>query len=353
MTKPIPSSTTNFSFTAIPKEKSTNSCSITAKIRHFLSDPNDAPPYGYQDNKITGIGFWLMQGARFSISMYDRGANPASCLEKTVQKSAAVFFALLTLPFTLVGALMKGIGSRCPHKVLNLTSEQIRKTPAHKIDQIYDLLQIVNALLREHRIDYAMDGGTLLGAIRHKGIIEWDDDADVVVMHRDKERLLTLTPRLKEKGIVVQDGGLEALKLTFDAATLKQRYGVPEKEAANLDIFFMEEEADGKIRPKADFYKHQFPKEFFSREELQQLCEYPFGPPEKGLVLKGPAQPMRYLTTFYGPECFEYALQTHSHIQLGPMSFPLLNFSKTRYKIVNPTYAQGNHWKTTVPLGHS
>jgi hypothetical protein len=78
---------------------------------------------------------------------------------------------------------------------------------------------------------------------------------------------------------------------------------------------------------------------------MEELRDYPFGPPEKGLVLRGIAQPMRYLTTYYGDECFDYAMQTHSHIQLGPFAFPLVNFSRTRYKIENPTFAQGNIWR--------
>jgi len=121
---------------------------------------------------------------------------------------------------------------------------------------------------------------------------------------------------------------------------------VSEKEAANLDIFFMAEDPDGMIRPKSDYYKHLFPKEYFPKEELQNLQNFPFGPPDKQLFLKGPANPTRYLKTFYGPECFDYALQTHSHIQIGPLSFPILNFSKTRYKIINPTFAEGNIWKS-------
>lgn len=319
--------------------------SIEKKIRHFLSDPNEAPPYGYQDNAVTGIGFWMMQGARFAISVYDRSSNTQEFWGATIQKTAALFIAILTSPLTIVGALMKGIGSQFPYKVENLTTDMIPKTPAYKIDQIYDLLQIVDRLFRENHIEYSMDGGTLLGGIRNHGVIPHDDDGDIIIMDKDKTRFLTLIDRLKAYGIIVQDSGLETFKLTFDAETLKRRYSITEKDAANLDIFIMVEDQDGKIRPKADFYKHQFPKEYFLKEEWQNLQDYPFGPPEKGLFLKGPKEPMRYLKTFYGPECFEYALQTHSHIQLGPIPFPILNFSKTRYKIVNPTYAEGHFWK--------
>jgi hypothetical protein len=339
MTRPL-------GFTLCPPS---NCNSFNEKIAHFLSDPNDAPEYGYQDNAMTGIGFWMMQGARFSISIYKRGEGSSTCFHRTILKATACAVALLTSPLTFIGATLKVIGSQFPHKVENLTIADISKTSPHTVDQVYELLKIVDALLRENHIDYSMDGGTLLGAIRHKGMIPWDDDGDIILMERDKVRFLALKDKLKEKGIVLQDAGFEAFKLTFDAQTLRTRFGIAEKEAANLDIFIMEEDSDGKVRPKSNYYKHLFPREYFPREELQNLQDYPFGPPEKRLFLKGPASPMRYLSTFYGPECFEYALQTHSHIQLGPCSFPILNFSKTRYKIIHPTFAEGHLWKSSSP----
>jgi lipopolysaccharide cholinephosphotransferase len=315
------------------------------KIKHFLSDPNDAPPYGYQDNAITGVGFWMMHGARWSVSCWERGAKEQSLWDQGVLKASAVFLACVTSPFTLIGAIMKGVGSEFPYRVENLTIADIPKTSAVKIDQIYDLLEVANRLLKRDRIEYSVDGGTLLGAIRHKGVIPWDDDADIIIMDKDKEKLIALKEAFRENGAILEDEGLEAFKLTFDAQTLQNRYGVTKQEAANLDIFIMQEEADGIIRCKSAFFKSQFPKEYFLKQELQQLQDYPFGPPAKGLSVRGPAQPMRYLKTYYGPECLEYALQTHSHIQLGPFAFPILNFSKTRYKVINAAYAEGNRWK--------
>lgn len=51
-----------------------------------------------------------------------------------------------------------------------------------------DLLIILHSFCRERGIRYSLAGGTLLGAIRHKGFIPWDDDVDVMMPRPDYER---------------------------------------------------------------------------------------------------------------------------------------------------------------------
>ncbi len=52
-------------------------------------------------------------------------------------------------------------------------------------DIISDLLRELDRICRKHGIKYYIMFGTLIGALRHKGFIPWDDDADVVMMFDD------------------------------------------------------------------------------------------------------------------------------------------------------------------------
>lgn len=57
---------------------------------------------------------------------------------------------------------------------------------------IFDIMCHFDEFCRQNDLQYFLLGGTLLGAVRHKGFIPWDDDADVGMPREDFERLKQL-----------------------------------------------------------------------------------------------------------------------------------------------------------------
>lgn len=55
-----------------------------------------------------------------------------------------------------------------------------------------DILLYVDKLCREYGLRYWVCGGTLLGTIRHKGFIPWDDDVDIFLPWRDYQRFIEI-----------------------------------------------------------------------------------------------------------------------------------------------------------------
>lgn len=74
--------------------------------------------------------------------------------------------------------------------------EKVRNINVEELKEIQlNVLQAIGTFCSEHAIVYSMACGTLLGAVRHKGYIPWDDDIDIYLLRKDYNKLMSLFPQ--------------------------------------------------------------------------------------------------------------------------------------------------------------
>lgn len=88
--------------------------------------------------------------------------------------------------------------------------------------RMLDMLVEIDKVCRKHHIPYWLDFGTLLGAIRHKGFIPWDDDVDICVLQKDYDRLKDALIFELSKQYAFQDSSTDSYAFS-DCGRLRDR----------------------------------------------------------------------------------------------------------------------------------
>lgn len=119
-----------------------------------------------------------------------------------------------------------------------LTSQEIKDIELGVLDYVVSMCQ-------KHQLRYFLAYGTLLGAVRHKGFIPWDDDIDLLVPRPDYDRLLDLIKQDNHpyfKALSMKDDGYyDEWGRVHDARTLVEEHDVvPMRHGVWVDLFPMD-----------------------------------------------------------------------------------------------------------------
>lgn len=118
-----------------------------------------------------------------------------------------------------------------------------------------ELLKTFSEICEKHELRYFIIGGTLLGAIRHKGFIPWDDDVDVAMPRKDYKKLLEVTGNeLNQDMRIVHTGNDKEYRYSFARISTKKMQiinrsaNIPRIEDAWIDIIPMDGLPKNRIR---------------------------------------------------------------------------------------------------------
>lgn len=70
-------------------------------------------------------------------------------------------------------------------------------------EQLLLIMDDIDRVCRAHGIEYTLCGGSLIGAVRHRGFIPWDDDMDVRMTRSDFENFKKIYETEKANGLII------------------------------------------------------------------------------------------------------------------------------------------------------
>ncbi|BCH60794.1 hypothetical protein RvVAR0630_34180 [Agrobacterium vitis] len=186
------------------------------------------------------------------------------------------------------------------------------RTPQNIVDDIYHLLRLTGNLLEKHSVPYSIISGTLLGAVRHRGLIPWDDDVDIgCYIDASDCRWIAFVNAFRAYADIEIFEEDVCFKVSFSSR--------PRVDALHnssypfVDLFLMRRFEDNRITFQSDKAREFFPQEFLLESEWLSRTPTPFGPLWVNAISTRDAA--SYLNRTYGSGWETSAYLTWNHVE--------------------------------------
>ena len=103
---------------------------------------------------------------------------------------------------------------------------------------MFNLLKELDKVCKKNNINYWLDSGTLLGAVRHKGFIPWDDDIDICMLEKDYKKFLKIAKKELSENVFLQTEETDKNYIWFPYAKLRDRNSVFIEEGQKQNELF-------------------------------------------------------------------------------------------------------------------
>ena len=139
----------------------------------------------------------------------------------------------------------------------------MENAPLEKVqDCIYSIFVAFDRICRKHNLNYSMEGGTLMGAVKYRNYVPWDDDIDVVMVREEYERFLKIAPlELSDKFFLQSYNNVPSFPLNYAKLCYKDS-GIYDYEYSHIktmnhgvfmDIFPLDEVNPEKLKRHCSF----------------------------------------------------------------------------------------------------
>jgi len=164
------------------------------------------------------------------------------------------------------------------------------------------LIADIDRVLKKHKVRYWMDGGTMLGAVRHRGMIPWDDDVDIGVYAEDESKLHKALRELEPKYDIEWDSESGDCRRVIVSVRSKSEFPFAE--------FFIYTIEKGRTRFRCKQDEKDWGKKcYHDIQDLFPLKKYQYGNKE----MSGAYNAIPYFNRCYGRDWNDVAYRQQSH----------------------------------------